>query len=97
MIFSIEHWQNLGVATSRLIGVFGNVSVHFLRRKTVFRRDSMAFWRKLTLTIVPAAGLTAFAEYQIYQRFDADLIYAARRGNGGHDYLRFGIMERQSF
>lgn len=83
MIFSIEHWQNLGVAASRLIGVFITFPLLFYGEKLFFGAIQWRFWRKLTLTIVPAAGLTAIAEYQIYQRFDADLYTLFGAGTTG--------------
>jgi hypothetical protein len=83
MIFSVEHWQNLGVATSRLIGVSVTFPFIFYGEKLFFGAIQWRFWRKLTLTVVPAAGLTAFAEYQIYQRFDADLYTLFGAGTAG--------------
>ncbi|HEX8638874.1 MAG TPA: oligosaccharide flippase family protein [Pyrinomonadaceae bacterium] len=83
MIFSIEYWQNLGVAMSRLIGVFVTFPLIFCGEKLFFGAIQRRLWLKLALNVVPAAGLTAFAEYQIFQRFQADLITLIGGGIAG--------------
>jgi hypothetical protein len=83
MILSIEQWQNFGVAASRLIGVFVTFPFVFFGEKLFFGAVQWGFWGRLVLTVTAAAILMAFAEYQIFQRFEANPVTLFGGGMAG--------------
>jgi O-antigen/teichoic acid export membrane protein len=74
MILLIEQFQNQGVALSRLVGVIVTFPLVFYGEKLFFGAFQWRFWGRLLLTVAPAAGIMAFVEYQIFQRFEANLL-----------------------
>ncbi len=74
MILLIGEYQNYGVAISRLTGVLLTVPLIFYAEKQFLGAVQWNFWMKLILLVVPPALLMALVEYQIFSRFDANLL-----------------------
>lgn len=74
MILLIEPFENLGVALSRFAGVLMTSPLLYYGEKLFFGAVQWRFWGKLLLTVTAAAIITAFVEYQIFWRFEANIL-----------------------